>query len=186
MEPTIRVGDVVPFESITTIQNEVIELNQSANGLIHLHFARHSGCPICNYHLKKYSSKINIVKTSGVLPVFVFHSKPDTVRKNQGEVPWAKDLHLVGDGTKAFYKKLGIDSSKVSFLNFRSMFIQLKYMNIFKFQDQGDELGTDQRPMDLLIDSKTGIILEMKYGVHPSDRWDVQTVLQFSDKHRQS
>jgi peroxiredoxin len=181
MTTQIQVGDKIPFDEITTIGDKTVKLSGGI-GYIHLHFARYTGCPICNFHFKKYQARLEDIKSSGVQPFFILHSPKQQILENQMESSWARKLDFVSDVSKDLYFKVGCEAD----LSFRQMFfwqvikdalLMRQFMK--RFMSQGKETGIKQRPMDILIDAKTGIVVASKYGKTISDRWSVDDLLNW-------
>ena len=60
---TIQAGDIIPFDSVTTVNGQEIPLKKvSSHPYIHLQLRRYTGCPVCNFHLKQYSNSIEKIK----------------------------------------------------------------------------------------------------------------------------
>ncbi|KAJ3301649.1 hypothetical protein HDV03_000528 [Kappamyces sp. JEL0829] len=176
----IAAGEIFPIAELVTTSDKKIAV-RGDTGFLHLHLARYSGCPICNYHFKKYSARLQEVKEQHIETVFVLHSTKDTIIENQGSMLWTTKLNFVADPNRHVYKAAGRTSALSFFRMFdrktraigKSMLPYIKSVEMFGFFNG----GLSQRPIDLLIDRRSGLVLATHVGEHLSDRWDVDMLL---------
>jgi hypothetical protein len=176
---TIQVGEVVPMDSVTTINGTELKLKNS-EGLVYLRLARFSGCPVCNFQIKQFAGKMDTLKAKGILAAFVLHSEAEVIQENQGTAPWSKDLNWVADPKRSIYQAVGAEKSAWALFSFSGLSLALKYAKDFAFPRKGDESGPNQRPMDLLINSADGKVMAMHYGKRFADTWSIDQVLKAS------
>jgi hypothetical protein len=77
----------------------------------HLQFRRFAGCPICNTHLQSFIARQQEINEAGIREVVVFHSSDAELLPYQGRFPF----DVIGDPTKALYRKYGVESSISAF-----------------------------------------------------------------------
>ena len=178
VENKFKIGDIAPTEKVTTIEDQEILL-KGGNGIIHFQLRRFSGCPICNVHLKSIASHYSEIQACGVKEVIVLHSSADIIKENQGSVEWAKELTFIADPTKALYKSFGATQSGImSLLSAATLKAVFNGKAITKlFKREGAEAGKNQNPMEALIDTATGEIIDIHYGKSFYDQWSVEELM---------
>ena len=146
-----------------------------------MQFRRFAGCPICNLHLRLFTSRINDIAAAGITEVVVFHSSENDLRAYQPELPFA----VVPDPTRNLYHEFGVESRPRSLLNpavWGTVIhaISTALLRVIRgrapmppLHPRGGNLGL---PADFLIDSD-GRVLAAKYGRHASDQWSVDDLL---------
>jgi peroxiredoxin len=182
----LSIGDRAPFNSLQTVDGEQVPL-VNGSGLVHLQLRRFSGCPLCHIHLRNYAREMDVVLEHGVTPVVVFHSSPDVIVENTRHVDWAAQFKFVADPDRELYKKAGAELSGWRYLfrmRIKTFALALSGMpGLMKRKRWGAEAGLTQRPMDILIDSKDGRILDLKYGIDSNDQWPVSDVVAGALRH---
>ena len=142
----------------------------------HLQFRRFAGCPVCNLHLQSFVARHQEIVNAGVREVVVFHSSDAELLPYQGNFPF----DVVGDPTKALYRKYGVEASILALLSPKAFMASLKgnlrkdkpELNMMKIPN-GGILGL---PADFLI-APDGIVRAVRYGTHAYDQWTVDEVL---------
>lgn len=173
----LRVGDLFPISSVTSLQGLPVALPVAQQGhgrpLTHVQFRRFAGCPICNLHLRGVARRNDELRAHGVAEVAVFHADRDTMLPYQGDLPFV----VVADPTWELYRAVGADRrSVVGLLHPGAWAAGLKGM-VGPFATNplgsGDHLGL---PSEFLIDAER-IVRAVKYGDHADDQWSVDEVL---------
>ena len=175
----ISVGDRVPIDSVTTIDNQVISLI-NGKGLVHLQLKRFSGCPLCNVHMRFIANHLEDFEKVGLKEILVLHSDPSIIQENQGTAEWSKGLTFVGDPKKEIYAKFGVGevSGKSAFLSPRILKIVAEGKKYVKgFKRAGDESGKLTKPAEMIIDTSCGKIIAIKYGENVYDQWTIEEIL---------
>ena len=88
----------------------------------HLQFRRFAGCPICNIHLQSFIARHQEINEAGIVEVVVFHSSDAELLPYQGSFPF----DVIGDPTKALYRKYGVESSISAFFSLKAWSASLK------------------------------------------------------------
>lgn len=177
----LKVGDVISPRQIQTIQGNTIWI-PDAEMLVHLQFRRYAGCPVCNLHLRSIARKHSEILAAGISEVVVFHSKAETMREFQSELPFA----AVADPQKKLYAEFGADRTMPSSaaLNPRTWWAAmtalakgLTFNRLHGAKGKGEV--HDGLPAEFLI-SSNGRILATKYGKRVDDHWSVDEILTLS------
>lgn len=161
MSNTISIGDKLPFTYLTTITNERVNLIKTP-GLVHIQFRRFSGCPICNLHLRQFSRKLDDLTQLGVEELVIFHSTATVIQENQVQ-DWTKQFKFIADPTRSLYISVGADLSGWNYITsydckaVKALIQSLP--NLIGKTKLGTEGVVTQRPMDLLVDRMTGVVL---------------------------
>ena len=177
-ENLFKIGDIVPVDKLTTINDKEILL-KGGEGLIHFQLRRFSGCPLCNVHMKLIASHITEIQACNVKEVIVLHSAADIIKENQGRLDWAKELTFIADPSKHLYKSFGAtESGFKSVMNAATLKAAFEGVSITKlFKREGAEGGKHQNPMEAIIDTSTGKIIDIHYGTSFYDQWSVEELL---------
>ncbi|KAJ3097313.1 hypothetical protein HDU97_004962 [Phlyctochytrium planicorne] len=182
MSPTIAIGDVFPFETLTSIHDQPIAFRGKEKGLIHLQLRRFAGCPICNTHLRSISKGFDRLTAAGVTEVIAFHSEKEVIQEIHETVEWTRGFTFVADPERGIYKKLGADmTTLLEYLwSFKLSTVAAAFGGIATtFRSRwGAEAGVTQRPMDVLVDARDGRVVDFKYGEGPDDQWSLAEVLE--------
>ncbi|KAJ3211025.1 hypothetical protein HDU67_004827, partial [Dinochytrium kinnereticum] len=177
MAPKYAVGDKIPFTELTSVNGDIIKFTGST-GLIHLQLRRFSGCPVCSFHLRSMSRILPTLETNQTQEIIVFHSSREIILENQVSVDWTRGFTFVADPKRDLYKALGAEFSGGLYLfrlRWSTLWVAMKGIREFLGRKRwGAEEGVTQRPMDLLVDASTGLILDLKYGVDPNDQWSAE------------
>ncbi|MBV9601784.1 MAG: AhpC/TSA family protein [Chloroflexi bacterium] len=162
-------GDIVPATTLESVTGEPIKL-PDPDRLVHLQFRRFVDCPICNTHISQLRVRADEIEAVGVKEVIVFHSSAKSIRSYQKDVPF----ELVGDPTKALYKKYGVETSP-GFLSPRALGAAARGVahGHFGLRLSGGPFGL---PGDFLI-APSGQITAVKYGTHAYDQWSVDELI---------
>ena len=174
MSGKLTAGQTVPVLSLLDVHHKEVQFPEPQGRTTHLQFRRFAGCPICNLHLQSFVQRIAEIERAGVREVVVFHSSDHQLLPYQGNFPF----QVIGDPTKALYRKFGVGSSLTSVLNPASWGASIKGMfakdkpNI-GFPPKGGPLGL---PADFLI-TPDGRLIAAHYGKHADDQWTVDEVL---------
>jgi hypothetical protein len=168
---------------LTTIDASEIAL-PDADGLVHLQLRRFAGCPVCNLHLRSFTSRIAEIERTGIREVVVFHSSDAELHKYQGDMPF----DVVGDPNRLLYKEFGVETSPRAVLNPRAWkALPRGWWNMIRrairyrraplpIKPTGGSLGL---PADFLI-APDGRLVAVKYGSHAYDQWSVDEVLSLA------
>jgi peroxiredoxin len=176
----VKTGDIIASRELATIHGEVVFVPQPED-LVHLQFRRFAGCPICNLHLRSFTSRHDELLQAGIREVVVFHSSVEAMLEFQSELPFA----AIADPTKSLYREFGVESSLRSMFNLpalraaaRAIPSSLKRRPSFKgFFGIGEEHF--QYPGDFLI-APDGRVVAAKYGDHANDQWSVDEVISLA------
>ena len=183
----IQVGDIFPFESLENVKGDIISLRNGA-GLIHIHLARFSGCPACNLNFKRYADRSAEFQKAGIRNVMVLHSEKKTIVENQGDkFGWMDKLDFVADPKRVTYKKVGAEMQLSALCTSGLLVLMLQCLPcVFAVKDEGVGEGRTQRPVNLLLDAKTGQVVEKLYGARFDDCWTVAQVMELASKHKKN
>lgn len=112
--------------------------------------------------------------------VVVLHTNKELIQENQGSAEWSKDMNWVADPGFETYKKLGVGrqplwralfSWTVLVTAVRGMFHRMFFgrtpLDFFR-RSLSDPVRT-QVPLDLFIDTRSGLITALGYGPSLSD-----------------
>jgi peroxiredoxin len=143
----------------------------------HLQFRRFAGCPICNLHLQSIIARHQEISEAGIREVVVFHSPDAELLPYQGRFPF----DVIGDPTKALYRKYGVESSISTFFSLNAWAASLK--GILR-KDKPAMIGIPNGgilglPAEFLI-SSDGLVRAVHYGTHAYDQWTVDELLGLS------
>jgi peroxiredoxin len=147
----------------------------------HLQFRRFAGCPVCNLHLQSVIARYQEINEACIREVVVFHSSDAELLPYQGRFPF----DVIGDPTKALYRKYGVESSISALLSPKAWAASLKG-NLrtdkpkTKGMPNGGILGL---PAEFLIASD-GSVGAVHYGAHAYDQWTVEELLELSRSHK--
>lgn len=113
---------------------------------------------------------------AGVREVVVFHSSDEGLLPYQGNFPF----DVIGDPTKALYRKYGVEASISALLAPKAWAASLKG-NLKKDKPQLDMMsmpngGILGLPADFLI-APDGIVRALRYGRHAYDQWTIEEML---------
>jgi peroxiredoxin len=144
---------------------------------VHLQFRRFAACPVCNLHLQSFVRRHGELSNAGIKEVVVFHSTNAELLPYQGQFPF----DVVGDPTKALYRRYGVESSMSSLFNPGAWSAVVKG-NLAKdkpamaLMPTGGILGL---PADFLI-APDGTVGAAHYGKHADDQWSVDEVIDMT------
>jgi peroxiredoxin len=177
----VSVEDVLNHRELVTIHGERVHIPE-AQRLVHLHFRRYAGCPVCNLHLRSISRRHQEILAAGIREVVVFHSSAQTMLMFQGELPFA----AIADPEKKLYSEFGVDSMSplaafIAALTPRSWRAAGRALwrapSLRGAAGKGEEhLGL---PADFLI-GPGGRVLATKYGTYVDDHWSVDELLDLT------
>ena len=143
----------------------------------HIQFRRFAGCPICNLRLQSIIAQHQEITEAGIREVVVFHSPDAELLPYQGNFPF----DVIGDPTKALYRKYGVESSISAFLSLKAWAASLKG-NLRKDKPAMTGLpngGIAGLPADFLI-AADGTVRAAHYRSHAFDQWSVDELLALS------
>lgn len=143
----------------------------------HLQFRRFAGCPICNLQLQSIIARHQDITEAGIREVVVFHSPYAELLPYQGRFPF----DVIGDPTKALYRKYGVESSISAFRLLKAWAASLKG-NLRKDKTATTGMpngGIAGLPADFLI-AANGKVRAAHYGTHAYDQWSVDELLALS------
>lgn len=176
MESRIVVGQPFPPLQAKNIHGAEVSVPGSAPWT-HLQFRRFAGCPVCNLHLQSIIARRQEINDAGIGEVVVFHSSDAELLPYQGQFPF----DVIGDPTKALYRKYGVESSISALLSLKALAASLngnlrKDKPETKGMPNGGILGL---PAEFLIASD-GLVRAVHYGTHAYDQWSVDELLELS------
>ncbi len=171
-------GDVLVPRDLMTINGKPVPVPDTER-LVHLQFRRYAGCPVCNLHLRSFAVRHDEVRAAGLSEVVVFHSRPETMREFQGQLPFA----AVADPSRTLYSEFGVGKlSPLVALDPRSWLAAGRAISRAPSlrgatgQGENTHLGA---PADFLIGTD-GQILAVKYGKRVDDHWSVDDLLELA------
>jgi peroxiredoxin len=178
----IAVGDVVTPRELTSIHGRTFTVPAEGR-IVHLQFRRFAGCPVCNLHLHQVAGRIDELAAAGILEVAFFHSKPETMRDFQGELP----LAAIADPEKRVYRQFGVERitwgtawraaspPHVMATAIRSLRWTQRRRGLRGSVGEGENvLGL---PAEFLI-AADGTVLAAHYGRTVDDHWSVDEVVE--------
>jgi peroxiredoxin len=166
-----QVGDKFPALTLTTSKGKAISIPDPDSKWTHVQFRRWTGCPICNTHIGQLRKSADRIAAAGIHEVLFFHSSQEQVAEFQTEIPF----DLVGDRNKKYYRLLGVESSWVFALNFKTLLAAAKGMlsGRFNLAMTGGPFGL---PAEFLV-APDGGIAAVQYGTHAYDQWSAEELL---------
>jgi peroxiredoxin len=175
----LKIGDTIPPISVTTIQDEALDLPDSNADWVHLQFRRFAGCPVCNFHLRNLSKRATEIREAGIREVIVFHASRNEMLKYQAQLPF----DCVSDPGKELYRKFGVEASIFSLLHPVVLWTGIRgVLAMGKFYNK-PENGIFGLPADFLI-SRDGKVLSAHYGSNAYDNWDADQILNLVESHK--
>lgn len=182
-EPTserIAPGALVTERSLVTILGDRIRVPDGER-LVHLHFRRFAGCPICNLHMRSLNKRYEEIKAAGIVEVVVFHSTVKDLLEHAEHLPFP----VIADPKKHLYVEFKVESAPRAMLDPRAWPALVRGLlhDLWKvmrrqqkspgFNPEGGSLGL---PADFLI-ARDGRVVACKYGDHSYDQWSVDELL---------
>lgn len=169
-----HVGDSVDTQKWITASGRLIDIPDSRGRVVHLHFSRWAGCPICNIHLANLRKRASELEAAGIHEVVIFHSPPGDVADLRGDLPF----DLVADPEREKYRYFGVEESPFFLLHPRAFwrFLNEAAMGRTAERVRGGILGL---PADFIIDG-AGNIRAARYGRHADDAMTVDEVLTYT------
>jgi peroxiredoxin len=170
----MNAGDILNPHDLMTINDRPVRIPDGQR-LVHLQFRRYAGCPVCNLHLRSFAARHDEIQAAGVLEVVVFHSRAETMREFQGQLPFA----AVADPQRVLYAEFGVGMmNPMVALDPRSWRAAGRAIsrtpNLRGATGRGEQhLG---QPADFLIGTD-GRILAAKHGKRVDDHWPVDELL---------
>jgi peroxiredoxin len=170
----MNAGDVLNPHDLMTINNEPVRIPDGQR-LVHLQFRRYAGCPVCNLHLRSFAARHDEIRAAGIREVVVFHSRAETMRPFQGQLPFA----VVADPGRALYDEFGVGMmSPLVSLDPRSWRAAGRAISrapsLRGASGRGEQhLG---QPADFLI-AADGRVLATRHGKRADDHWSVDDLL---------
>ena len=144
----------------------------------HLQFRRFAGMPHLQYSIcSRFIARHQEISEAGIREVVVFHSPDAELLPYQGRFPF----DVIGDPTKALYRKYGVESSISAFFSLKAWAASLK--GILR-KDKPAMIGIPNGgilglPAEFLIASD-GLVRAVHYGTHAYDQWTVDELLGLS------
>jgi peroxiredoxin len=167
-------GNVLGRHDLTTISGQPAPV-PDAGWLVHLQFRRYAGCPVCNLHLRSFAARHDELAGAGIREVVVFHSRAETMREFQSQLPFA----AIADPEKKLYAEFGVETMSAWLaLDPRSWLAAGRA--ITRAPSLRGATGPGEQhlglPADFLV-GRDGQILAAKYGRRVDDHWSVDDVL---------
>ena len=100
----IAVGEVVTPRRLTSIHGRTFTIPAEGR-IVHLSFRRFAGCPVCNLHLHQVAARVEELVAADILEVVFFHSKAETMRDFQGDLPF----DAIADPERRSYREFGVE-----------------------------------------------------------------------------
>jgi peroxiredoxin len=167
-------GSTIEAFQVRTVRETEIRIPLLGSRWTHLQFRRFAGCPICNLHLRTMARRREDMTAAGIHEIVVFHSKAETMKPFQGDLPF----DVVADPDKVLYRRFGVGQSLRSVGDVRAMWAYVKGVlaphPASSVRGEGGHLGL---PADFLF-APDGRIAACKYGVHANDQWSVDDLLE--------
>jgi peroxiredoxin len=173
-ESKVALAMTLPPFDLETITGERVHIPDPSGRLVHLHFRRFAGCPICITHLRALVRRKDEIVAAGIREVIFFHSSASELLKHESDVPY----DLIADPQKKYYRRFGVEKSPWALLNVKALWAAL----LSAIRGKGGftvENGRPGLPADILIDDH-GCVIASKYGSHAYDQWDVDELLSLA------
>lgn len=175
MSPLV-VGDVVGPHDLVSIRGEPVAVPDPTVPAVHLQFRRYAGCPVCNVHLRSFTTRHAELTGSGVREVVVFHSSAATMREFQGALPY----DAVADPNRDLYAEFGVQGELTVRDALRPRAWRAAASALVQSESLRGATGRGEKksglPADFLLDPQ-GRVLAVHYGEFVDDHWSVDTVL---------
>lgn len=170
---TFHAGDRITTHELESITGAAVPV-PDPDAVVHLHFRRFAGCPICHTHMRALSKRYAEIAEAGIREVVVFHSEPAVLREHESDLPF----DTIADPEKALYRAFGVERSVRGLLQPQGLVAAARGFlagNTVKgaIGRGEDHLGL---PADFLI-APDGTVLAAHYGTHFSDQWSVDELL---------
>lgn len=157
---------------LESIKDENVYIPNENGKYVHLHFARFSGCPVCNLHLQSFIKRKKELDDANIQEVVFFHSSRENLLEYQGQFPF----DIIADPGKFFYRKFGVEESIWAVLHPKAIWTAIKANLKRNNPKPVAENGILGLPADFLI-SPAGEILAVHYGKHAADQWTMEELL---------
>jgi peroxiredoxin len=169
----LRIGDTVAPLTLETLCHGALQV--PSGGLIHLQFRRFAGCPVCNLHLRSFAKAKGQLDSANIQTVAFFHSSADTMRPYHTDLPFP----VVPDPERRWYQRFGVERSTLAVAHPKVMWSAMKGLLLAPsspFQGEGGQSGL---PADFLL-GPGGKLLNVHYGRHADDQWEVEDVVDLA------
>jgi peroxiredoxin len=170
----LNIGDMVRRREHSNIHGKTVRI-PDIERLVHLQFRRYAGCPACNVHLRSIARRHDEILAAGIREVVVFHSKRETMREFQGDLPFS----AIADPEKKLYAEFGVGKmSPLSAFDPRSW--RAVYRALTRSPNLRGAMGGGEEHMSLPADfliGPDGVILAAKRGAYVDDHWSVDELL---------
>ncbi|MDX1438951.1 MAG: peroxiredoxin-like family protein [Rubricoccaceae bacterium] len=170
-------GERIERRTLETIRGGEVAIPDAAL-LTHLQFRRYAGCPMCNLHLQSFIKRHSELVQHGIQEVVVFHSSKQALLNEHADAPFA----LIPDPKRTLYKEFGVEVSWGAVLHPRVWITGVSGLLRHGLSIPERRESTLGLPADFLIGAD-GRVLACKYGMHASDHWEVDDVLNLASKH---
>jgi peroxiredoxin len=171
----LRVGDVVPAVSATTIHGKPVTIPDREVRWVHLQFRRFAGCPVCNFHLRSLSLRNPEIQAKGIHEIVFFHSAREEMLRYQAELPF----DCVADPTKSFYRRFGVETSLLAPFHPAVLWAGMRNFLATRRLYTRAENGILGLPADFLIEPD-GRVAACRYGTHAYDNWGADELLRLT------
>jgi peroxiredoxin len=184
--PKIRPGEMIAPRQLVTIHGKTVSLPDDQQ-LIHLHFRRFAGCPVCNLHLHSVIQRHADIQAAGIREVVFFHSNADELLRHAADLPFA----VIADPDKRLYAEFGVEASPRALLDWQVWLpiirgVARTLVRVIRKQartpDANPHGGRLGLPADFLSNNE-GRVLACKYGAHAYDQWPVAELLSLAGQH---
>ena len=143
---------------------------------------------MCNLSYRNYARKLSEVEAADCEYVVVMHSTSELILENQGSMDWAfsnEALSWVADPSFEFYKAVGsgrqslwrmLTSPTVLATSVKSLYAGMYFGSLGSGGFfRRTELTTGVKnmvPLDVLVDTRTGVVTALSYGPTVADHKD--------------
>lgn len=173
---TLKKGERIPFETVTTIFGEDISLQQ---GRTVVAFYRNVDCAMCNLRIHQLTEKAHLFNEKDIRVIIVLQSTADEIKAHLGDAEFPFDL--IADPNKKLFDAIGAKSGGL-----KTLFAMRRIGSIVKIKKQKIPLIKDQRgdtklaPVELILDK--GTIIKAHYGSDIGDHISIKQLLKAFEK----
>ncbi len=164
-----------PILNLTTFTGEKITVPSSGNAFTHIQFRRFADCPICNLHLRHFTTQREKLDDAGIHEVIFFHSTTEELKRYQDHLPF----DCIADPNRTYYRRFDVEPSWRALLSWQALGSALKEVFRSKRWWREASQGLNGLPADILLNS-SGLIVAVKYGIHADDQWSIDDVIHLS------
>ena len=173
----IKVGDSLENIKLTSISDEIFELNKVLGKKILLTFYRFAACPMCNLRINEINSTYSSFGKN-FIHVAIFDSKLDNLKrftsKHNAKFP------ILADENYQYFKKYDVERSFIKFIWSQIIRANRQFAAYFKgYLPIAFKGHITTMPVDMLLNEK-GIVEKVKYAKDLSDHMPLKEVINYS------